>query len=255
MTPLEQSVRQGLVASSIPQELVDDVLESFAEAKRRYYRDDLRPNAVEGGRFSEAVFRVLQWATTGQYTPIGKTLPSVDKLLNTLANAQGNDSVRLHIPRTLRLIYDVRNKRDAAHLADGIDPNMQDATLVVRNMEWVLAELVRLYHNVTANEAQRIIVDLVSKDVPVIQEFNGFPKLLKDLKASDHVLVLLYRSGSEGLTFQELTAWVRPAMRANLRRTVGSLEKKHLAHVDGDRVYIARPGEVAVEKAKLLEPG
>jgi hypothetical protein len=89
------------------------------------------------------------------------------------------DSVRFHIPRTLRLIYDVRNKRDVAHLADGIDPNQQDATLVVRNMEWVLAELVRLCHNVSPAEVHGIIADLVSKDVPLIQVFDGFPRVLK----------------------------------------------------------------------------
>jgi hypothetical protein len=34
------------------------------------------------------------------------------------------------------------------------------------NMDWVLAELVRMYHNVPANEAHGTIVDLVSKEVP-----------------------------------------------------------------------------------------
>lgn len=113
-------------------------------------------------------------------------LPKIDQLMGTLQNAQGSESVRLHIPRTLQLIYDVRNKRDVAHLADGINPNMQDATLVVRNMERVVAELVRLFHDVSPTEAHAIIADLVSKDVPLIQVFDGFPRVLKQLKASDH---------------------------------------------------------------------
>jgi hypothetical protein len=139
-------VQQGFVSAGIPHVLVDELLEAFSEAKRRYYLDDLRPNAVEGGRFSEAAFRVLQSATAGgQYTSAGKTLPSVDKLLVTFENAVGHhDSLRIHMSRTLRLIYDIRNKRDAAHLADVIDPNIQDASLVIRNLEWVLAELMRL---------------------------------------------------------------------------------------------------------------
>ncbi len=112
-------------------------------------------------------------------------MPSLMAKLEQVTNAP--DSVRFHIPRTLRLIYDMRNKRDVAHLADGIDPNQQDATIVVRNMEWVLAELVRLYHNLEAEEAHAIIVELVSKDVPLIQEFDGFPRVLKQLKASDHL--------------------------------------------------------------------
>jgi hypothetical protein len=254
VTALDVRVRQGFVAAGLPSELVDEVLNAFAEAKRRFYRDDLRPSEIEGGRFSEAVFRILQWATTQKYTPIGDTLPKVPTLMGTLESAQGSDSVKLHIPRTLRLIYDVRNKRDVAHLADGIDPNQQDATLVVRNMEWVLAELVRLFHNVTPAEAHGIIRDLVSKDVPLIQVFAGHPRVLKQLKASDHLLVLLYWRGAEGSTYEELRTWARPAMRSHLKRTLDTLDSKDLLHVRGDEYVLTQLGEREVETRKLLEP-
>jgi len=158
------AVRDGFVAAGIPERLVDELLESYEEAKRRFHLRDLRPQEVEGGRFSEAVFRVLQHLCGQQVTPLGKTLPKVDKLLVQFENAAGQpDAVRIHIPRTLKLIYDIRNKRDAAHLGDEIDPNLQDATLVIGNMDWVVAELVRLHHNVGPDEAQRIIEDLVTK--------------------------------------------------------------------------------------------
>lgn len=110
MTTLDVRVRRGFIAAGVPHELVEEVLDSFGEAKGRFYRGDLRPSAIEGGRFSEAVFRILQWRTAAAYTPIGKTLPDVTKLLLTLENTQAPDSVRLHIPRTLRVIYDVRNR-------------------------------------------------------------------------------------------------------------------------------------------------
>lgn len=254
MTALDVRVQQGFIAAGIPAELVNELLEAFAEAKRRFYRDDLRPSEIEGARFSEAVFRILEWATTQQYTPLGKTLPSVDTMMKTLLNAKANDSIRIHIPRTLRLIYDVRNKRDVAHLGDGIDPNQQDATMVVRNMEWVLAELVRLYHDVSATQAHGIIVDLVSKDVPLIQVFDGFPRVLKQLKASDHVLALLYWRGVEGGTFTELHSWARAAMRANLKRTLNTLDGKDLLHLNGDRYVLTHLGERDVEQRRLLEP-
>lgn len=247
------TVEQGFLGAGIPQELITELMKAFVEAKRRYYRVDLRPSAVEGGRFTEATFRVLQW-TTGRYTPLGRTLPSVDQLLKDLQNAAGPDSVRLHIPRTLRLIYDIRNKRDAAHLGDGIDPNLQDATLVVRNMDWVMAELVRLYHNVSPNEAHDVIADLVSKEVPTIQMFDGFPRVLRTIKASEHCLVLLYWRGRQGATYTQLHTWVRPTMRANLRRTLAALDTKDMVHQVDDRWLITLRGERAVEAERLIEP-
>ena len=256
MIAAHEAIRSSLLSAGIPAELVDELLESFEDAKRRFYRNDLRPSAVEGGRFSEAAFRILQWATQGgKYTPIGRSLPRVDQLLVTLANVPGsNESVRLHIPRTLRLVYDIRNTRDAAHLADGIDPNLQDATLVIGNMDWAMAELIRLYHHATPNQAQRLIDDLVTKEVPVIQEINGFPLILRELAAGEFCLVHLYHRGSEGATVNELSGWTKPSMRRNLPRTLGSLRDKHLVHIDGDRIFVTILGERSVETRGLVEP-
>ena len=120
-----------------------------------------------------------------------------------------------------RVVYDIRNKRDAAHLADGIDPNLQDATLVVSVLDWVTAEFVRIYHDVTADEAQSIIETLVTRQVPSVQDFDGFMEVLNtNLKASEYVLLILYERGTAGATYDEIESWVHPSMRANLQRTL-----------------------------------
>jgi hypothetical protein len=124
---------------------------------------------------------LLQDITEGKHTALNKTLPKTDDLifkLSQLDSSQFNDAVRLHIPRSLRLVYDIRNKRDTAHLSDGIDPNLQDATLVVTVIDWVLAELIRLYHNVPVNTASKIVDGIVKRVAPVVQDFNGFLKAL-----------------------------------------------------------------------------
>ena len=250
-------VMQGFTAQGVPQDLTDEVLEAYAEAKRRYFLGDHRPQEVEGGRFSEGVFRVLQHATTGTFTALGKTLPSVDELLTQLANAKGqHDSVRLHIPRTLKLIYDIRNKRDAAHLGDGIDPNLQDATLVIGNMDWVLAELVRLFHRVSADVAQAIIGDLIEKEVPAIQEIDGHPTILSDVPPRDQALLLLYRAGAAGATLDDLVGWLRLRRKDHLRNRLLNLDSERLVlhHPATGRFHITVRGVRDVEKRKLAEP-
>jgi hypothetical protein len=239
--------------------LVKELLDAHAEAKRNFYLGGLRLSAVEGGRFCEAAFRLLQDTTEGKHTPLSKTLPKTDALILQLSNLDAskfNDAIRLHIPRSLRLVYDIRNKRDTAHLSDGIDPNLQDATLVVTVIDWVLAEFIRLYHNVTANAASKMVDGIVKRVAPVVQDFNGFLKILNPkLGVSDRCAVLLYQRGDDGASYAELEQWVRPSMRANLRRALEALvDKKDYAHDDGSRYFIARRGEQYVEQNNLIAP-
>lgn len=250
-------VRKGFIDARFPGNVVDEVLEAYTEAKRRYALGDLRPQEVEGGRFSEGVFRLLQHASGQKVTALGKTLPGLDKLLPALENAAGQpDSVRLHIPRTLRLIYGVRNSRDAAHLSDGIDPNLQDATLVVGNMDWTLSELVRLYHGVGANRAQEIIENLIAKEVPAVEEIDGQPVILKKLGAREQALLMLYRAGAGGASLNELAEWLRVTRKDHLRDRLKKLDNDTLIlhHPKSGQYHITKKGINLVEQKGYAQP-
>ena len=117
-----------------PQELVDSILDSYTQLAENFMRSKIRPSEVEGGRFCEATIRMLQYKTTGTYTPMGTSL-NLDTEINVLRNLPAtsfDDSIRLHIPRTIRVIYDIRSKRDSAHLGN-INPNLMDGTLVINS--------------------------------------------------------------------------------------------------------------------------
>jgi hypothetical protein len=253
---LLQQIRNGLVPA-LDAKLVDELLEAHVEAKRNYFLGGLRLSEVEGGRFCEAAFRLLQQIAFGAFDGIGIQLDT-EALIRKLAQLPAGsrpESVRLHIPRSLRVVYDIRNKRDAAHLADGIDPNLQDASLVIAVLDWVLAEFIRLHHAVPANEAQNMVNLISTRVAPAIEDFKGFLKVLKTgLGASEHFLLLLYQRGPSGATLTELTTWARPAMRGNIRRTLGKLtDDKAFAHADGDRFFITRTGQQHVESSGLAD--
>jgi hypothetical protein len=247
---------EAQLAAKLETKLVHELLEAHSEAKRNFYLGGLRLSEVEGGRFCEAAFRLLELVAFKAFTRLGKQLDTekIIERLRALPSANHADAVRLHIPRALRLVYDIRNKRDAAHLADGIDPNLQDATLVVSIIDWVLAEFLRLFHDVSADEARKLVEEIVARSAPLIQDFAGFLKILNPrLGASDHCLALLYQRGESGAILDELTKWARPPMRRNLRRTLyGLVHEKDLAHYDGVRYRITQLGEQEVEARKLV---
>jgi hypothetical protein len=250
-------VRGGFVAAGIAPVLADELLAAYVEAKRRFHLGDHRPQGVEGGRFSEAVFRVLQDLCKLPVTPLGKTLPKVDQLMAVYENSTSAPaSVRTHIPRTLKLIYDIRNKRDVAHLQDGIDPNLQDATLVIGCMDWVVAELVRINHGVSADRAQHIITELVQKEVPAVQEIDGHPTILADIAPRDQALLMLYRSGAAGLTLDALAGQLRSPRKADLKKRLMRLDQEKLAlhHPVSGRFHITLRGIRYVESARLAQP-
>ena len=235
--------------------LVDELLAAYQQAKHNYYLGGLRLSAVEGGRFCEAAFRLLEQATTKKFTDLNRQLDT-GALITRLANVPPGsavDSVRLHIPRALRVVYDIRNNRDTAHLADGVDPNLQDATLVISVLDWVLAEFVRLYHGVSAGEAQKIVDGLVTRKVPAIEDFNGFLKVLRPkLKVSEYILLVLYERAKAGASYVELESWVKPSMRPNLRRTLDRLVHNYaFLHTTGGIYFITELGAAEVEKRNL----
>jgi hypothetical protein len=238
-----------------PQNLVDQLLECFEEQRRNLLLGKLRPNEVEGGRFAEAAFRMLEHAAG--VTAIGTQL-NTDNLIRQLATlpaGSAHESVRLHIPRTLRVIYDIRNKRDAAHLADGIDPNLQDATLVSASADWVLAEFVRLGGGVRPDEAFRLVKAITVQRIPAVEDVQGFLKTLRpSLGPGDRILLLLSKRADCGATKEELEKWIRPSQRKNLLRTLHQLEhdKDLIVPVNG-RYQITRRGIQEAERKKLLE--
>lgn len=255
----EVDVRAGFVAAGMEAELADEVLKGFAEAKRRYYLGDHRPTAVEGGRFCEAVTRVLEKELLGKYTQLGKTLPPLnEKRLQSFAQAQhGHESIRRHLPKALYFIYGIRSTRSVVHLADGIDPNIQDATLVVNTLDWMMAELVRVFHTVSPDEAHAVITDLVKREVPVIEEIDGQPVCSVELGVADQVLVFLYRAGRDvGLDLQELRRQMRHNSQSNLNKAVRRLDEKALVllHPASNKAHITSSGMRDVENRKLLKP-
>jgi len=248
------TLKQSFIAGGMPEDLTSALLDEYEENKRRYFLGDYAPGAVNGGRFCEATSRILQFLGNDPHVPLDAEI-KVDRALTQIENDMTlEEGLRLHIPRAVRLIYGVRNKRNTGHLKGGIDPSLQDATLVVSVLDWILAELVRIVHGVSAGEAQDMISGIVTKEVPLIEVFNDRPYLARSLKPMDHLLVILYWSGQQSVTKRQLRAWLPPNIAKNLTRYLGYALSDLLVVVDGEEVFLRREGIRYVEANELLKP-
>ena len=81
--------------------------------------------------------------------------------------ANGDESFRIHIPRVIKSIYNIRNKRGVGHIS-GVIPNVIDSTLIVSCSDWVMAELIRINSNLPYNQCEELISSLVQKKTPLV---------------------------------------------------------------------------------------
>ncbi len=235
-----------------PPELVDELLDCYVELRRNYYLGKYRPSELEGGRFSEVVVRLLQHQTTGRFTPLGIRLPDFEAevgRLRSLQTGQHHDSIRLHIPRSLQLILDVRNRRDVGHVSGDIDPNLPDATLVMTTANWVLTELLRLFYTSTLEEAQELVNEIVERRIPLVWEREGQLKVLNPkLSLRERTLALLYTRGPEGASDVDLATWLGVVNQKYFKKILRKLDLDVLIHRSGGNSFITPLGEGWVEK-------
>ena len=248
---------RAILCHRFPEKLADELLDCFREQRRNFLLGNLRPNEVDGGRFAEAAFRLLEHFAGWTVTPLGTHLDTegLIRRLTNLPDGGFHESLRLHIPRTLRVIYDIRNKRDAAHLADGIDPNFQDSSFLSSAMDWILAELVRLSGGVSPDEAFKLVKGITVRRIPAVEDIDGFLKTLRpSLGPADRLLILLHHCADNGSTETELSGWLKPAQRRNIKRTLRQMEHQRdfVACVKG-KFKITRRGIREIERRSLIE--
>ena len=225
------------VFATIPDDIRERLKKHYHETKQNFALQKFEQSELNGGKFCEDVFRLLEWYASPNYdfTEYGSRLKQ--SVRNFEDNTCLNESVRFHIPDILCSIYNIRNKRGVGHSPGDIDSNLMDATLVVACVDWVMAELVRLFHNVSTDEARDMIKSITTKKIPLIWEVGDMKRVLSPpsgtLSAKDKVLVLLYSEPSNQSTTDSLLKSIEyknPTRFKNALLT--SLHKAELVNFD-----------------------
>lgn len=199
------------LAQKLDAKLVKKLLDQYVFLKEKFFSgfynpQNFEPTELKCGKFVEATLRILQFLTSGNYASFNRRIRFDDNLMRQFENARGvNDSIRIHIPRVLKAVYGVRNRRGVGHLEGEVSPNFMDAAFVVKACDWVMAELIRLFYTSDVNEAQMIVNELVSKQVPFAWDYEGnLYALMPGADSVDKILVLLYCKSKVGLSIDEL---------------------------------------------------
>jgi hypothetical protein len=234
-----RKIRQQL-EQTFSKELLDKLLDEYQLVTENYYLGKHRPCSLNAGRFAEIALRMLQEVTSGVYIPLGEQITKFSNEVLALEKADSNkfpQSLRLQIPRTLQVMYDIRNKRDVGHVGGDVNANYTDATLSLTCCNWVMTELIRIYFTTDIGTAQKMVDSIIKVRIPIVQDFNGFLKILNPkLSVPDKIMALLYYRDKDGATINELNHWFKEQTSLNyIKIALGRLENER-AHIHIDEI-------------------
>lgn len=182
-----------LLKSKYPDELVEALLKAYKEIESNYALRKWKASELDAGHFVEAVRRIIELELTGKYTSIGQNLQNFsDAVLKNYEQFTGDESFRILIPRVLKAIYNIRNKRGVGHIG-GVSPNEMDSTFILYSVKWVLAELLRLASGLAPGKTQKLVDQVIERRIELVWKSGDFTRILNNkLKVREQVIVLLY---------------------------------------------------------------
>lgn len=224
-------------------------MQEFNKILRNYRERRWEPAELNGGKLCEIVYTILHGYVAGSF-PASPSKPSnMYDACKRLEQANAPRSIRIQVPRMLIALHEIRNNRGVGHVGGDVDPNQQDSTVVVAMSQWIMAELVRVFHNVDLDTAAGAVETLVERAIPLIWEVNGTWRVLNpSLTAREKSLVVLYGVGQ--MTAPRLAKAVEYGNPSRFRSTVlGKAHAERLLNFDPstDEVVLSPVGARYVE--------
>jgi len=235
-----------------PADVCDALLVAYKEIEGNFFIQKWKATELDAGHFVEASRRLMEQELFGVYTPIGKGLSNFnDAELRRYENAAGDESLRMLIPRVLKSIYNVRNKRGIGHLGL-ISANEMDSTLILYSVKWVLAEFVRLATGADPSATQKMMDSIVERRIGVLWKAGGVQRILeKNMSTKDQVLVLLFDSSPR--TEEELQQIIEYKRVGDFRKILRALHVQRLIEFFANGQCIITPKGLSSAEAILLK--
>lgn len=246
-------IRQHL--NQLPAELVDSLAEEYKKIHQEYLLGNWGPSQLNGGRFSEILLRIMEYKLNNVYTPLSGSMQGKrDKIFrDMLQKTSLPDSYRFHIPKTVDLILDFRNKRNVAH-PGAIDVNPMDASFVKNASSWIMAELIREESSCPTLEAQGKINQLLEQRSPIVEEFGERLKIIDPkLTKKEQILVLAYTKSNDRIDIKSIQEWVAEKNKSRLNQYLKELDRARLIDYYKGTIQITSLGIIWVQKNIALE--
>lgn len=250
----------GNIDKSFRDRIIDTYLELKHRAFKAVYSKEYDGAGIAAGKFCETIFRFLEKELKGEYTLFTAHVPNLASELSKLEQlpkSAGNESMRIIIPRTILVIYTLRNKRGIGHVGGDIEANGIDLATILKLSDWIIAEFIRVYHQMSFEDAQGVVDSINTKEIPSVWEINGKKRvLIKGIDYKDKVMLILYSDLNNSCAVEDLFEWTEYSNLSLFKsKLLKSMHKDNLIEFDQeiDYVHLSPLGIVEVEQRILKE--
>lgn len=219
---MNQQIINDRFLARLPARLRSELLAAYAAILRNYRERRWEPAELNGGKLCEVVYTILRGQIDGKFAKKSSKPRNMLDACRALEQAQSahSRSVRIQLPRMLLALYEIRNNRGVGHVGGDVDPNHMDATCVLEMSKWIMAELVRIFHEVSTEEATEAVDRLVERTIPLVWEVGENLRVLDSkMSMKDRALILLYRTNGP-VDESNLFRWVEHSNASIFRRDV-----------------------------------
>jgi hypothetical protein len=235
------------LAQHIDSTIVDNIFEHHSALKKAFYLQDFEKCLVRGGKLGEAVMKATHFIRTNKLIQQVQVETEIDELCK---RGDLPESIRLLIPRAIRILYDHRSKRGGAH--GSFDPNVMDCAMIVPVADWILGELVRLYCTAAPDRAMKFVIGITAKSIPYVERIGeDYVVLLKGASARQEIAYILYTRYPGRTTTSELIQWIPNHSSANIRLSLANMRKAKLVHSNSGGHVLTAIGIEGVEQEMI----
>ncbi len=237
----EIKILRDSLTKYIDPSLIDEMLKDFVDIKRHYISRDYRSTLVKSGTFSETLAKILIYLSEGKI--ISTKDVKISNLETRLSNTNLHPSLKTVIPRILMTIYKLRSSRGGAHQSDEISPNYIDASYVYTCCNWIVCELLRIYHDPDIDKTNMLINSIMKVEFPILEEIDGETIIFKDeLTIRDQILILLLSKYPERTPSEVIKKAVKTKNPRSIANELGRMVKSKLLHRNKKGVILTLKG-------------
>lgn len=239
--------------NNLPFDLVENILKEFQKLHQQYFLNKWEPAQLDGGRFSENIFRYIEYKQNKTFTPIGNQINRSSIYNSALQDTNLPESIRFHVLKLADIMLDFRNKRNVAHPGN-IDVNEMDSTFVIQAANWIIAEIIRIETQMSPEGAQGEIKKIIERKIPIIEEIGGRLKCLDtQLSAKQKALVFCYQKYPNQISLNDLKDWIKYSNKSVLRKQLQDLDQDGCIDFHLDSAQLTKKGLLWVEKNITFE--